>query len=466
MGFSLKTTKFLKYHLFVFILIVWQVWPSLACAADNTVPGTFAIHATLHSIGIEWSIAGDDNHNAACSVQYRVQGSYQWHTMLPLYRVDFNSSNTLAGSILFLEPATTYEIMLNLEDPDGGSTQKTATISTRSIPKQPDAGRTFHVVPGSDGGSGSQLDPFQGLAAAQSIARPGDIFILHSGFYPGRFIFTVSGSSSDYIVWKGADNEQIIIVGVRVNASHLWFENLIIRAPADEQLYGLLTYNSPENIVIRHNIFEQCHKCIYLNHDGNNWYITDSYITGDIDPDSGSLSGEGIELWHTSGHVVAYNTITNVADGISYPHKNCDIYGNDIFNISDDGIEPDYGYTNIRIWENRITDVQHNGISVQPMNGAPWYILRNQVAAPEQNAIKFRDQVSRMLIAHNTFVGWSGVQSTGSNFLINVQSNNNLWISMNDRYAWENGLSGGGGPANWQTNLEYGVLKQQINNKK
>jgi hypothetical protein len=63
--------------------------------------------------------------------------------------------------------------------------------------------------------------------------------------------------------------------------------------------------------------------------------------------------------------VVAFNTISRVADGISYPHSNCDIYGNDIFGTSDDGIEFDYGETNVRCWGNRISNPKNNGISLQ-----------------------------------------------------------------------------------------------------
>ena len=76
---------------------------------------------------------------------------------------------------------------------------------------------------------------------------------------------------------------------------------------------------------------------------------------------------------------IAYNSISLVADGVSYPHRNVDIFSNDIFETSDDGIEPDYGYENIRVWGNRIHHAHHNGISFQPMNGGPWYVLRNQV---------------------------------------------------------------------------------------
>ena len=208
----------------------------------------------------------------------------------------------------------------------------------------------------------------------------------------------------------------------------------------------------PDGVVVTRNFFTNCHYSIQLNHGGKNWYITDNIIVGDNVPGTGSFSGEGVELEHTSGHIVAYNKISRVADGVSYPHRNCDIYNNEIFDATDDGIEPDYAYANIRIWKNRISNVEHNGISFQPMNSAPWYIIRNQVAAPAEDALKLRSVVDRALIANNTLVGWSGVQANSSDFLLSFKTRNNLWISVQDRYVWENES---GGTANWKTDLDY-----------
>ena len=441
-----------KQSLFT-VLLLCLFLSSEALGADNTSPGQLTSHATVNSIGLEWEINGDDNHDAQCQIQYRISGRDQWHGFMPLYRVDYNGANTLAGSILFLEPGTSYEINLVLSDPDGGFENRTETITTRSIPLLPAGGRVFHVTPGSGGGDGSSGNPFQGIATAQSIAGPGDIFLLHEGNYGGEIEFNVSGAPGSYIVWKGAGSGAAVIDGIRVNADYIWLENLKVT----NRDYALLTYSSPEGVVIKGNEFINCHYSICLNHGGNNWHIVDNTITGDQIPgeciDSACWSGEGIELDHTSGHVVAYNTISQVADGISYPHKNCDIFGNDIFDTSDDGIEIDYGYANIRVWQNRISNPKNNGISFQPVNGAPWYVLRNQVAAPNEDAIKFRG-ADRALIAHNTFVGWSGVEASGSCYLSRVQSNNNLWISVQPRYAWECGYDDGFEPF-WGYNLDY-----------
>lgn len=83
-----------------------------------------------------------------------------------------------------------------------------------------------------------------------------------------------------------------------------------------------------------------------------------------------------------------------MADAISYCDRNCDIFGNDIFDVSDDALELDYGYANVRVWGNRIRDAHYNVFSFQPMFAGPWYFFRNQVitGADEQGLFKFRNQ--------------------------------------------------------------------------
>jgi hypothetical protein len=107
----------------------------------------------------------------------------------------------------------------------------------------------------------------------------------------------------------------------------------------------------------------------------------------------------------TSGHTVAHNSITNVADGISYPLRNVDMFSNDIFDTWDDGIEGDFGYGNVLMWGNRIHNAVHNGISFQPQYGAPWYIVRNQIISSKEAPFKFRT-TDQFVLLHNTIVNW------------------------------------------------------------
>jgi len=462
-------------HLFsacLFIPLFFFFSVTIVLSANITVPGAFRSYTTIYSIGFEWDIAGDDDHDATCGVHYRKQGSVIWKEALPLYRVDYlppepvNGANQhfngFAGSILFLEPGKHYEVRLDLVDPDGGADSRNENIVTRAYPTKPIGGRTLHVAPGSGGGNGSASNPFQGIEAAQNVARAGDIFLLHTGKYDGfdgngEIQLNVAGAPGKYIVWQAFGDSDVIFDPVRIAADYIWLEGVHVKGHANvDNEYGLRTYNSPEHVVIVKNTFTYFYYSIALNHGGNNWLITDNTIVGDKDvinepDDSSSWGGEGIELEHTSGHTVAYNSISRVADGISYPDHNCDIFGNDIFDVTDDGIEPDYGYANIRIWENRISNARHNGFSFQPMNGGPWYFIRNQVAAPLESCLKLR-QISRVLLAHNLFVGWAGALAYGSEGMLNFQSNNNIWITVTDGYVWENGE---GGAAGRRTNLDY-----------
>ena len=422
----------------------------------QTTTGAFQIYSTIKSIGVEWNISGDTQNNAVCLVQYRINGSSTWLDAQPLFRVDFQSYDMLAGSIMFLDQDTEYQVRLTFSDIDGGNEVRTELITTKAVPSFPTGGTTYHVIPGTSGGDGSMGNPFQGINSAQNIAQAGDVFLLHAGDYgtAGQVYFTKPGALNNPIVWRSAGDGDVIFNQVRIETDYIWLHQLNFIYTTGNNAYGIRTSPpGPENIVLTENYFENCHMCIYLNDGGENWYIADNVIIGDNDPNNGSnFSGEGIELWYTSGHTIAYNSISRVADGLSYPRSNVDIYGNDIFETTDDGIEGDYGHNNIRIWGNRISNPNNNGISFQPMNGAPWYVLYNQVAAPGEDALKLRTRTDRVLLAHNTLVAWNGPISSSSGLMQSFQSTNNLWISIQDRYVWEDGASSG---VNWRTNWSH-----------
>lgn len=455
-----------------FLLVSILLASSIAASQDHSIPGELRSYLTIQSLGLEWDLEGDDDHDAVCSLWFRARGEAIWRQALDLFRVDYTPPdpingltdhfNGFSGSVLFLEPDTTYDLQLELSDSDGGSEIRETVVTTRAVPQKPVDPAVYHVIPGSGGGNGAPADPFLGIEYAQAQATPGSVFNLHAGTYQGfdsggEIQLNVPGATEHYIIWQAAgDGDVVFDDPLRIAGDFIWVEGVHIRGHAGvDSEYGLRTYDAPEFVVITRNLFTDFSYSIALNHGGENWVITDNTIIGDMDvigtPDGPpSYVGEGIELQHTSGHTVAHNSISRVADGLSYPLKNTDIFGNEIFDVTDDGIEPDYAYANIRIWGNRISNARHAGISFQPMNGGPWYILRNQVAAGNEG-LKLRES-TRALIAHNTFVGWEGVQAYGSERLLNFQSNNNLWITVQDRYAWENGV---GGDATWRTNLDF-----------
>jgi len=469
----MKRKEIIRSYVLISLLLLALCSGARGGQQDATEPGQVVSVATIHCIGIEWPIEGDANHNATCQVEYRRQGSTTWKKAMPLLRCDTDRQNCLAGSIFFLDAGTKYEVRLQLSDPDGGSQSRTFNEQTRPVPAMSTGGRTFHVTPGAGGGDGSAAAPFLGIAAAEQAAQPGDIFLLHAGDY-GVVRLTRSGGPGSYIVWKAAGDGDAIIRGMAVQ-SYVWIEGLsFMTDPGSAVLenehytrYGITTgltslERGAASVCVTRCTFRNFHYCIALESGCNEWYIADNVIEGDNDPVTGGLSGEGIELNKTRGNVVAYNRITRVADGVSYPGSNCDIYGNEIHGVSDDGIETDMGQVNNRVWGNRITNACNNVFSFQPMNRGPWYFIRNQVVMSRGIIWKFVTANDRFVALHNTFV-FPQLASQYAQCLLLSFSRNNLYIAHGDespmlRGQWhprKPGEPGLGFTPDWMTDVDY-----------
>jgi len=427
--------------------------------------GILRTDTTPRCISLEWDISGDTNTNATCQVRYRGQGEAVWRKAMPLFRVYYRwhydtqeagtTANLFAGSIMFLEPATTYEVKLTAVDPDGGGATKIFGVTTRTEPKQPAGGRVLHVVPGSGGGSGTQEDPIQGIARAALIARPGDTMLLHSGNY-GTAVLRKHGTKENYVLWKPAKGERPILPYINIQAGFQWFDGL--EFTRGTQRDAVVTNGNITGVVFRGCRFNGYRYTICLKRESRGWYITDNVIVGDG-------TGEGIELNRSNGHTVAHNSISKVSDGISYPGRNCDIYGNDIFDVNDDAIECDDGYANIRIWNNRLLRYAHHGISFQPMRCGPWYIIRNHLEGPGY-AFKFRVQ-DRFILAHNTIVR-QGPASEWMQHVLTGLSRNNLFINTGNGPVWQATLRqdpryhrDSTGLPGWMTDVDYDGFRWQ-----
>ncbi len=430
--------------------------------------GQLRTYATLHSIGIEWST----EQRGAVRVRFREEGNGNWQEGYPLYRIDYEPPiprgdgrkdpfNGFAGSVMFLEPGQAYEVWLTLTDESGNLVDEgVVRVSTRTEPSIPEGAPRYHVVPGNGGGTGTEDDPYRGIAEAQDHAQPGDVFLLHAGEYQGfkngEIFLSKPGEEGRWIVWKAAEDGVVFTDMVRVAASYIWIEGVHLRGdPNVEKQYGIKAYYGlQKRVVIKKNLLTDFYHGIEV-YKGEGWVITDNVIVGDKDlreclgPDDEEIhddngcpavtyTGEGIELFWTPGHTVAYNDISLTGDGISYPLENVDIFGNEIHDTTDDGIEGDYGYANVRIWQNRITNARHHGISFQPMNGGPWYVLRNQVATVRESAMKVKAPLTRALVAHNLFLGWKNVITAQGYLGMQVlDSLNNVYVSVDGRYIWE-----------------------------
>ena len=183
-------------------------------------PGELLIEPpTLINLGFEWFIDGDANRNASVAVSYRKKGATAWASALPLLRlhgeriysesrIDVITPNMFSGSILDLEPATSYEARFVMSDPDGvrGPAERVVTVQTRPEPQPYAGGRIFHVYP--HGFKGTKVEPsFEGLMCAYNFwcagtdwatagrprVRAGDTIMVHAGTYKyNRYEYTTN----------------------------------------------------------------------------------------------------------------------------------------------------------------------------------------------------------------------------------------------------------------------------------
>lgn len=407
--------------------------------------------ATLHSLAVRWPVVGDANANASIAVDYREEGVGAWRAGYPLFRTlpsRVSEENVVpggwlfAGSIVDLVPGTEYEVRLRLADPDGGGRTETLTMRTLAEPRQPPDMRIRHVIADErGGGSGAEDDPFRGLKAAQNAAEPGDLFLLHAGVYRvGEWVIDRHGRAGRPIIYRGAGDGQTILDGggaqqliAADGIRHVWFEDLTLR----NARYLIVGHNGGDT-VIRRSRFEVVEVGIAAINGGyeqsRGFIITDNMFHG---PASWPRS-RGIEEFHAvsitgAGHVIAYNLITNMADGVHGTQYGglsaSDIHNNDIYVCTDDGIEADYADTNVRVFRNRITNC-FAGISGQPINGGPLYVFRNAIYNVEYSPFKLHNHTSGILLFHNTSVA-AGVAfdiRPGGETVSNVATRNNLFI--------------------------------------
>jgi hypothetical protein len=113
--------------------------------------------------------------------------------------------------------------------------------------------------PAPEGGTGTERDPFRGLAAAQKAAAVGDLFLLGAGVYEGTWTISHSGTPGQPIGWRGQSAGTAIIdaqghgdtrpgQGISASGSHdVWFEGHTIQ----NAIHGAV-FHDAARIVVRH----------------------------------------------------------------------------------------------------------------------------------------------------------------------------------------------------------------------
>ncbi|QDT01486.1 right-handed parallel beta-helix repeat-containing protein [Adhaeretor mobilis] len=390
-----------------------------ARAANSITAGSLTSpFPTYEYLSFEWAFSGDDNSNASVGIQYRPVGETNWVQGMPLRRVDAGSNATISGgahwttkysgSLFKLNPGTNYEVQLDMNDPNGGSSQQTLNVSTRELPKMMQ-GNIIEFDPG-----------FQGELMVES-GTPGNPNIYRSKSFDDPAIFT-------QINLEGKHDVQIIGFDIQNLDSH-----------------GIKA-NGASDFVIARNTIHARHGIRMLS-GATNGYVVDNVINGvstwqeSSVGASGNNIGEGIEV-SGPGNVIAYNTVSSFRDNISLlefegnqsnnDQRSIDIHNNEITQSLDDAIEADFAQGNVRVIDNRITDA-FIGISTQPTLGGPTYILRNSIYNVIHVPFKPNRQSDGDVIMHNTVVkSGSGLYTSTGDPFSNALFRNNLAIGGAD----------------------------------
>ena len=371
---------------------------AVVASPEMVTPGELLIEPpTLINLGFEWFIQGDTNRNAVVQVSYRKSGTSGWKPALPLLRlqgeriyaesrVDVIAPNMFAGSILDLEPDTSYEARFVMSDPDGlrGPAERVVTVRTRAEPQSYAGGRVFHVYP--HGFKGQKVEPsFEGLMCAYNYwcagtdwatsgrprVRPGDTILVHAGTYrynryeytnnatvnrtvplDGTYYLTADGTPEMPIAIKAAGDGEVVFDGdgnfalfdVKA-ADNTYFEGLTFRNTEVAIAAGTQFIAGAKGLTVKKSRFENVGAGIFTNFAGSSqFYIADNTFIGRNDPKH--LIGWAGEFWtkfngvdgqifppkmasyvavklYGPGHVVAYNYIADFHDGI-----NVETYGN------------------------------------------------------------------------------------------------------------------------------------------
>jgi hypothetical protein len=351
-------------------------------AQNSTKPGRFHVeHPTLLNLGFEWLIEGDANRNATVEVRFRKAGT-AWRPALPLLRIGgervyrdresmtYTVPEGFAGSILNLEPATSYECEFTMRDPDGVSApaQQRVTVATRAEPKPYTGGRVLHVYPPDH--EGPRLKPdFIGLKAAyygegrgdwtavrMTKAQPGDTILVHAGLYrPERLNYvdplsapftgstslslkgtaekpiTIKGAGDGEAIFDGAGNHKLFDV---MATHHHIFEGLTFRNTEIALFAGEKEVMGAVGLTVRNCRFEDIGVGVWTeNAESRDFFISDNLFLGREDRmrligwnQAGSRAA-GIYPSHQlrsffavkvygPGHVIAHNAIAYFHDGI------------------------------------------------------------------------------------------------------------------------------------------------------
>src|SRR5882724_3188401 len=456
--------------------------PSPAPTSSLPANGARAV-ATFESIGLYWT--PPSNPGAGCPVIFRKLDDSAWRPGLDLW-YDPNS-NECRGSLVLLDPGTSYKIQLGMpgQAPSAGLIATTWSeqypiAQTITLP----AGTVTQPLAITQGGSASgyvvyQADPVSGTTIDVQNAYTNSVTI--SAPYVILRGFTLKGAQADAINLLAGARDLVLegndISGWgRYRATGSWDYGVDYDAGVRCERVATL-----ERVVVQRN---RIHDPRY---GANSW-------------DSAHPAGpQGMSFNFCGGNnVIRYNEVTSsdyrhfYNDGIGgsdnytqqgFPNYDSDVYGNIVQGVMDDGLEIEGGDKNVRIWGNYLNQTG-TGIASTVDGVGPLYIFRNVYDQSRKHYLSSTDSDDRgpffkagtdtsvgngrRYVFHNTSLqapnpsgsyplgAGAGLTYTGSNTLTNTISRNNVYYIWKSN--WESIATSGGSGDDVDYDLYNGAI--------
>lgn len=373
-----------------------------------------------------------------CKVRFRARGAATWREGLPLW-FDERASQ-YRGSLVYLQPATTYDIELM---PAKG---QAVTLNGQTRNEKFPVGKTT-VVP-----AGENYD---------------ELVITESGTPDAYHLVTVPNNQRAAI-----DVANTTPSCITVDADYVIVRGLELRNAGK---HGVLIERNRHDVVV-----EDCHVIgwgrvggapAYGNEGAHDAAVLGEYNNRNLtvqrnllehprgftnDWSEGHPAGpEAVTFDHSQGgHVIRYNTIRSseghgfmdaIGGNSSSSHvgninRDSDIYGNIITNVWDDAMQVEGANNNVRIWGNYL-NLTTQFIATAPTGDGPMYIFRNVFGKSRwtheegsnggyviKTGGKAAEDLGRRYVFHNTALANGGGQHVFSGHTDpTAYSRNNFW---------------------------------------
>ena len=399
--------------------------------------------ATFESLGIYWTPPANPG-ASGCPLQFRARGESHWRDALPLW---FDARNgECRGSIVQLEPGTTYEIML------GGRQISAKTWSERFPVARTVRVSSSQALKITEGGTPSGYVLYDGAGATIDGGDAEQFNITVAAPYVIVRGFTLKGAKQDAIRLLPGAHDVVIedndISGwgrFRYTNSKGWKIGIDmdsgVRAVCDK------SWTMERTIVQRNRIHDP-------RYGANSWSW--DHPAGPQALSYSYCGGNHVIRWnevYSSDEQHYFNDGIGGEDNFSetgFPNADSDIYGNRVSNTWDDGIEAEGGNRNVRIWGNYL-DRTATGIASTVTHVGPLYVFRNVYArsrmlserAPEADdrgpfakaGATSEWGGGRRYVFHNTLLqpggnggAGTGISGAGNQPLTNTVTRNNIWF--------------------------------------